>query len=168
VRGELLANEELDPDVLMALGAMLGGAGLDQESLEPFQIAARRQPDLFQAHYDAGLALLRLGRAQDAEAPLRKSIELLPQSVTANSALALSYVLRGQYQAALAPLETVHREEPENTRAATLLGTAYLRTGAPAKAVLTLKKAAVASTKDADARFLLIEALNATRIKKAL
>src|SRR5437588_3914357 len=63
VRNALLANPSLDPDVLVAAGLTFAAAGMDQQSLEPFETAAKRDPAFFQAQYNTGLALLKLARA---------------------------------------------------------------------------------------------------------
>lgn len=161
IRDLLIANPSVDPDVLVAVGAAFAGAGMHQESLEAFVIAAKREPSFFQAHYNTGLALLNLGRPSDAIPSLEASLRLGPDSVDANSALSVAYVLTGRYTDALPTLEHWRRIQPENPRAAMMLALAYLRGGSPAKSVPLLEQLVRASS-DAKAHFLLIEALNAT------
>lgn len=169
VRDLLLANTSLDPDVLVANGLEFASAGLHQQSLEPFKTAAKRDPAFFQAQYNTGLALLKIGRPADAISPLEASLKLGPQSIEANSALSVAYVLQGRYAEAVQPLEKWRLLQPANTRASMMLALAHLRTGAPAKAIPLLEKTLLTSQKDPNAYFLLIEALNATeRQKRAL
>jgi tetratricopeptide (TPR) repeat protein len=162
VRQELLANASLDPDVLVALGLTFAGAGMQEASLEPFETAARRDPNFLQAEYNTGLALLKLGRAADAIAPLQASLRLAPDLMDANSALSLAYVLEARYADAMPTLEKWHRMQAGNPRAATMLALAYLRTGMAAKSVPLLRTVLRDPQKDPKAHFLLMEALNAT------
>ena len=162
VRRELLRNPSLDPDVLVALGLTFAGTGMHEASLEPFQTAARRDPNFLQAEYNTGLALLKLGRAADAIAPLQASLRLAPDSVDANSALSLGYVLQARYAEAVPTLEKWYRMQAGNPRAATMLALAYLRTGVAAKSVLLLRTELREPQKDPKVHFLLIEALNVT------
>ncbi len=162
VRQELLANPSLDPDVLVALGLTFASTGMHEASLEPFETAARRDPNFLQAEYNTGLALLKLGRAADAIAPLQASLRLAPESVEVNSALSLAYVLQARYAEAVPTLETWHRTQAGNPRAATMLALAYLRTGMAAKSVPLLRTVLRDPQKDPRGHFLLLEALNAT------
>ena len=162
VRKELLANSSLDPDVLVALGLTFAGAGMQDASLEPFETAARRDPNFLQAEYNTGLVLLKLGRAADAIAPLQASLRLAPDSVDANSALSLAYILQARYAESVPTLEKWQRAQADNPRAATMLALAYLRTGMAAKSVPLLRTVLRDPQKDPRAHFLLLEALNAT------
>lgn len=162
VRQELLANSSLDPDVLVALGLTFAGPGMHEASLEPFETAARRDPNFLQAQYNTGLALLKLGRAADAIAPLQASLRLAPDSMDANSALSLAYVLQARYAEAVPTLEKWSRMQAGNPRSTTMLALAYLRTGRAVKSVPLLRTVLRDPQKDPRAHFLLIEALNAT------
>ena len=161
IRGQLMANLLLDPDVLVALGLAFAGAGMTEASLEPFETAASRDPNLFQARYNAGLALLKMGRASDAVAPLEASLRLAPDSADANSAIGVAYILEGRYRDAIPPLERCARLRPATSRTSMMLALAYVRTGAPAKAIPLLRDVIRESHQDPKAYFLLIEALNA-------
>jgi tetratricopeptide (TPR) repeat protein len=162
LRDGLIANDKLDPDVLLSVGVMLARAGLDAESVLAFRAAADRDPSLFPARFNEGLALLKTGHSVEAQTALFKSLQIVPQSVEANSAVALSYVMSEQYARAVPPLEFVYQREPENAKAAGLLGLSYLRSGAPSKSVAVLRPAVAARPADPKLYFLLIEALNAT------
>lgn len=162
VRDELLSNASLDPDVLVALGLAFAESGLTQDSLEPFVSAAKRDPSFYQAHYNAGLTLLKLERPAEALAPLEAGRKLAPGSFEVNSALSLAYVLQQRFSDAIPPLETAHQLQPRNQRVSSTLALAYLRTGAAARAIPILRAIVPESRNDPKPHFLLIEALNAT------
>ncbi len=161
IRGDLMSDAALDPDVLIALGLAFTSAGMHQESLQPFETAAQRDPILFPAQYNSGLALLKLGRAPEAISHLEAALRLAPDSADTLSALSVAYVLTGRYQDAIKPLEQWSVLQPGNTRQSTLLALAFLRTGAPAKAIPLLRNCIPQTLNDPKPRFLLIEALNA-------
>ncbi|MGI8989963.1 MAG: tetratricopeptide repeat protein [Bryobacteraceae bacterium] len=167
IRQELLDNASLDPDVLVALGLTFTGAGLPAESLEPFETAAKRDTSFFQAQYNAGLALLKLGRAGEATAYLEAALRLSPELTDSNSALAVSYVLQARYADATPPLEKWRALQPANTGALDMLGLAYLRTNAAARAIPVLRDAIRFAHGDPKPYFLLVEALNATEQQAA-
>src|SRR5437773_5939749 len=89
---DLTSDPHADPDLLISLGVLLANAGLENEALEPFRIASDRNPAFFQAQYNRGLTLLKLGQAPEAEVPLKQAVQLQAESFEANSALALAYI----------------------------------------------------------------------------
>jgi len=161
IRNQLIGNDSLDPDVLVALGLEFANAGLHSQSLAPFEKAAERDPNLFQAQFNAGPALLKLGRPADSIRPLEVSVHLVPDAGDALSALSVAYVLQGRYRDSLPILEHWRELQPENPRVLTMLSLAYLRTAAPAQAVPLLRDVITRSSTDPKPYFLLIEALNA-------
>jgi tetratricopeptide (TPR) repeat protein len=161
IRNQLVANDSLDPDVLVALGLVFANAGLQSQSLEPFETAAKRDPNLFQAQFNAGLALLKLGRPADSISPLQASLHLVPDSGDALAALSVAYVFQGRYRDSVPILEHWRELQPENPRVLTTLSLAYLRTGRPEQAVPLLREVLAHSSADPKPYFLLIEALNA-------
>jgi tetratricopeptide (TPR) repeat protein len=156
---KISTRTDVYPETLVALGALYGKANLTKEALECFETAAKRDASLFQPQLNRGLALLKLGRPQDALPPLERAVELLPQSVDANVTLGLAHVMVQNYRAAVEPLSRAWQAETSNARVGLLLATAYLRTGEPAKALQIL--AAIPPT-DPASFFLGIEARNAT------
>jgi len=162
IRDQFLHGNQLDPDLLVALGASFASAGEPDQALELFKLAGDRDPDSFQAHFNLGLALLNLRRPIEAVSPLQASLRLAPASKEANAALALSYVLQDDYRDALGPLEAAREADPQDTRTAGLLSVAYYRTGAPAKAIPILHESLQSSPDDPKVYFLLIDCLNAT------
>lgn len=155
----ILDRPDADPNTLVALGLVFGRAALAAAAAQAFERAVQRDPALFAAQYNYGLALLRSGRPPDALAPLARAVELLPQSSDANLTYGLAAVMNRQYAEAIAPLERLLKPgQASNERVPLLLGTAYLRTGAVAKAVAVLRKPALTAAEPA-ASLLLIEAL---------
>jgi len=154
----ILERPDADPDSLVALGVIYGNGKLPMQALDAFQRAAARDDKLFQAQFNYGLALLKVGRATEALAPLARAAELLPQSQEAVMTLGLAAVMNQRYAEAIPPLEQAWKKDSSNGRLGALLATAYLRTHAPAKAIPILKKSS-ANTNDPAPLFLLVEAL---------
>jgi tetratricopeptide (TPR) repeat protein len=161
IRAQFLNGPQLDPDLLVALGANFAGAGQPDPAIDLFKAAITRDPDSFQAQFNLGLALVNLKRLDEAVPPLQTSLVLAPSSKDANAALALAYVLQGNYKDAIAPLEAARASDPQDRKMAGLLSLAYDRTGAPAKAIPILRESIQASPGDPKLYFLLIDCLNA-------
>jgi tetratricopeptide (TPR) repeat protein len=149
-----------EPDTLVALGVILANAKLPSEALKAFERAAALDANLFQGQFNYGLALLKLDRARDALAPLRRAFELLPQSQEAAMTLGLAAVMDQRYAEAIGPLELAWKRDPGNARLGALVATAYFRTGAAAKAVPVLRTISGSSQDDPAAPLLLVEALD--------
>lgn len=160
VKNSLLKQSQLDPDVLVSLGSSFATAGKPEEALELFEEATKRDGSLFQARFDWGLALLKLGRADEAISPLRDCLRIAPGSADGNAALGLAYVMTRKFEEAVSPLEAVHAARPEDFRTGGLLSLAYLRTGAPQKAIPLIQANLEKQKNDPKLHFLLIECLN--------
>jgi tetratricopeptide (TPR) repeat protein len=161
--GATILNRKLvEPGALVALGVVFGSANVPSEAVKAFERAATLDGSLFQAQFNYGLALLKLNRAADAMAPLRRAFELLPQSQEAATTFGLAAVMNQQYAEAVAPLEAASKRDPSNTRLGALAATAYLRTGAPAKAVAVLRSLSKLGKNDPATQLLLVEALDAS------
>jgi len=159
LRDELLRDEQLDPGALLALGLVFANAGLPAEALPAFERAAARDPSFFQAHYNAGLTLLKLKQPGRAEERLQRAAELNPNAFEANSALGLARIMLGRYAEAAAPLEAARRLGPDNAKVAGLLGLSYVRAGRAEDAVNLLRPFVDAAPPNPRFHFLLIEAL---------
>lgn len=163
IRSEFLdPAANLDPDLLVALGTAFTSAGAPDQALDLFQLAALRDPGSFQAQFNSGLSLLNLDKASEAMEPLKRSVQLAPESKEANAALALAFVLQGDFQDAIPPLETARLADPNDRKTAGLLSLAYLRSGQAAKAVPILREALKQGSDDPKYYFLLVECLNAS------
>ena len=154
-------RKDADPNALVALGVIYGNGNMQAEALDAFSLAADRDPQLFAAQLNRGLALLKLNRASESLMPLATAVELLPQSTEANVTYGLASVMNQRYAQAVEPLERVWGVDSSNLRVGALLATSYLRTGAAAKAVSVLRNEAFRSSNDPAPQLLLVEALNA-------
>lgn len=157
----ILNRQDADPNALVALGVLYGGANLSAEALDAFDRAAARDATFFQAQYNRGLALLKLNRSAEALAPLARAVDLLPQSVEANRTYGLAAVMNQRYGEAVSPLERAWAADHGNLRAGALLATAYLRTGSAKKAAALLGTDAFAKADDPAMLLLRVEALSA-------
>lgn len=160
--GRILDRPGADPGTLVALGVIYGNANLQSEALAVFEQASRGDPNLFQARFNEGLALLKLGRASDALKPLGRALELLPQSLEANMTYGLAGVMAQKYSEAREALERAWSIDSTNMRVGGLLATAYLRTDAVSKAIPILRKV-VRAAEDPVSSLLLVAALNAAQ-----
>jgi tetratricopeptide (TPR) repeat protein len=160
VKTSLLKRTGVDPDVLVALGSVFANAGKPEEALELFEVAAKRDESLFQARFDWGLALLKLGHPDEAIAPLRDCLRIAPASADGNAALGLAFVMAKKFDQAVAPLEAVLAARPGDVRTQGLLSVAYLRTDAPKKAIPLIRRSLERQKNDPKLYFLLIECLN--------
>jgi len=151
-----------DPDSLVALGVLLGGASLTADAVDAFSASVLRKPDSFQGQYNLGVALLRVGRSREAVGPLREAVKLLPQSVEASLTHGLACVMNQLYAEAVPSLERVWQSGQASARAGALLGTSLLRTNQAARAAVVLRQAAGRGGADLNTHLLLLEALNAT------
>lgn len=111
---------ELDPACSICHGklgeSVLGGpAGAtraaEAEALLRRAIALR--PDLPDAYFNLGTALVMQGRYADAEAPLRAYMELVPSAVAGPERLGLAYLLEGRHDEAIPLLRDAFVREPE-------------------------------------------------------
>lgn len=75
------------------------------------------QPDLYQVHYQRAVALRSLGKTDEAEAALRKTLGLQPTYVRAQVALGELLIERQRLTDARPLLEKAVAAEPENARA---------------------------------------------------
>ena len=64
----------------MQLGHAARRAGRTTEALGHYRSAVEQDPESAEAHSVYGLMLLQLGRAGEAEAPLRKAVEIAPRT----------------------------------------------------------------------------------------
>ena len=154
-------RQDADPNALVALGVIYGNADRPGEALDVFQRAASRDLQFFQAHYNHGLALLKLNRPSEALEPLARAVRLLPQSMEANRAYGLAAVMNQRYSEAIEPLERVWQSDATNARTGALLATAYLRTGAAKKAAALLSEAPLRGAGEPAPLLLRVEAMNA-------
>jgi len=71
-----------------AVGAILGGRGDYGGAAEAFSKAVAEDPGNVSAHYNLGLALVELGRLEEAARAFERAVELYPDDLDAREALA--------------------------------------------------------------------------------
>jgi tetratricopeptide (TPR) repeat protein len=102
-----------DPDKLTFLGMIYGDRQQYAEALEPFEQAARLDPESFEIQYNLALTYFRLKRYSEARTPFERAAALRPEFFGANALLgATLYMLHDDarsYQA----LGYAHRLNPE-------------------------------------------------------
>ena len=110
---------EVDPDCGVCLGKLgesaLGGPGGPARATEAeglFRRAIALRPDLPDAYYNLGTALVTQGRYADAEAPLRSYMDRAPWSASGPERLGLVYLLQGRYATAVPLLRTAFVQKP--------------------------------------------------------
>lgn len=157
---QISERKDADPDALVALGVLYGGASMDQDAMQAFAAAVARKQDYFQAQFNLGLALLRSNRTREALGPLAEAVKLLPQSEEAGITYGLACVMGQKYAEAVPPLERAWKSGKAPTRAGALLGTALLRSGNSVRAAAVLRDAASRPDADLPAHMLLVEAMN--------
>jgi tetratricopeptide (TPR) repeat protein len=96
-----VAQEPPSPLKIVQQGRRLNANGKQAEALALYERALRRDPDLFDAHLAAGIALDLLGRYQEARTHLARAIELAPPEakVAALNAMAVSHAFEGDANA---------------------------------------------------------------------
>ena len=78
-------------------------------------------PDMARVHYNLGLLQQQLGKQQEAEASLRRALEIEPDSMDFLYALADYYVKRGRYPEAKAIAEQMISTNPDHPAGKNLL-----------------------------------------------
>jgi tetratricopeptide (TPR) repeat protein len=110
-----------DPDKLTTLGMIYGKHGYYTDSLEPFEQAARLDPDSFEIQHNLGLSYFRLKRYAQARAPLEKAVALRPDFFGSNALLGASLFALKEDEPAYRVLDHAHQLNPGDTDTAGLL-----------------------------------------------
>jgi protein O-mannosyl-transferase len=106
-------------------------------ALASAQRSAAVEPTNPVAHANAGLALTRLGRTADAEAPLREAVRLAPHQSRYYYYLGFLFLMQQRWQEAIDEL----RQAPDSAETLGLMGVAYLKLGRVAEARDAFKRA---------------------------
>lgn len=109
------------------------------ESVPMFQKVLADSPSISVAQMQLGTALARLRRYQEALVPLRKSVELMPDSVPAHYELALALYETGAWQESAPHFEFVAKKNPKMADAQYSLASVYARTKRVPEAVDLLR-----------------------------
>ncbi len=78
-----------------------------------FRRAIALRPDLPEAHFNLGTALVLQGRYAEAETPLRDYMERVPQAASGPERLGLVYLLERRYEAAIPLLRSALTQRPD-------------------------------------------------------
>jgi hypothetical protein len=110
---------EIDPACSVCHGklgeSVLGGprgAERAAEAEDPLRRAITLRPDLPDAYFNLGTALVLQGRYAEAEVPLRAFMERAPHSASGPERLGLVYLLEGRHEAAIPPLRDALNRNP--------------------------------------------------------
>lgn len=96
----------------LQLGHAARKAGRGAEALEHYRAAVEQEPGSAEANTVYGLMLLQAGRAAEAEAPLRRAVEIAPRHPAARMNLAQWLAHQGAHEAAVEVVESVVADEP--------------------------------------------------------
>jgi len=110
-----------DPERLVMLGQLYGDAGAFAEAVEPLRMAAKLDPNSFEAWHNLGLSLFRLKRYREARAPLERAAVLNPAFFDTLNLLAATLYVLGDDEGALPVLERAHALKPDDAQVAAAL-----------------------------------------------
>jgi predicted TPR repeat methyltransferase len=129
------------PSLSLALARAHAGAGERERAIARYREAVNGAPDVGEARFGLGVALLQAGRFLEALAELERDVALRPDH--AEGFNNLGSVLRelGRLPEAIAAFEQAVRLRPDYARALSNLGVALADAGQPARALDTLERA---------------------------
>jgi tetratricopeptide (TPR) repeat protein len=111
---------EVDPECSVCHGKLGesvigggGGTGRVTEAEAAFRRAIALRPDLPDAYFNLGSALVIQGRYAEAEQPLRSYMERVPEAPAGLERLGLLYLLQQRYEASVPLLRTALRRRPD-------------------------------------------------------
>lgn len=110
-----------DPDKLVTLGMIYGQYGHHAEALEPFERAARLDPESFEIQHNLGLSYFRLQRYADARGPLEKAVAIRPDYFGSNALLGATLYALKDDEAAYRVLEHAYLLNPQDADTSGLL-----------------------------------------------
>jgi Flp pilus assembly protein TadD len=110
-----------DPDKLTTLGMLYGRYGVYQEAIEPFERAAKLDPESFEVYHNLGLTYFRLRRFAEARQPLEKAVSLRPDYFGSNALLGATLYSLKDDPAAYRTLDFAHRLKPDDADTTELL-----------------------------------------------
>ena len=125
----------------MSLGVLRVGTGDAEGALAAFDRAIALDPASADARREKSLALEKLGRLPEAEAELRKAVELRPGYWANHNALGVYYWKQGRYDEAERAFREVVELAPDNVRGLANLGALLNAQGRPDEAVGHLRHA---------------------------
>jgi len=145
-----LAKEPGNWKALNALGVSWLHRGERQLALDCFEQVLRRWPDESDALHNAMLALVALGRLDDAATICRRLVAIDTAAVEPRSRLGQILLKLGKAEPAIRELEAALRLDPRNIGVKTVLAEAYAAAGDGARAA-AIARAALATAPEAPA-----------------
>ena len=127
--------------------------------MSKYQELIRLHPDIIEARANLGIALVSLGRFDEAIAQYRAALRQAPGNRDLRLNLALAYYKKGDFPDAADEFSSLHEAEPGNVRIATLLGQCYVRLGRDAEAISLLMPFEKANPDNLDLEWALGSAL---------
>jgi len=110
-----------DPDKLTTLGMLYGKYGQYQEAIEPFERAAKLDPESFEVYHNLGLTYFRLRRFSQAREPLEKAVSLRPDYFGSNALLGATLYSLKDDPSAYRTLDFAHQLKPTDADTTELL-----------------------------------------------
>jgi protein O-GlcNAc transferase len=148
-----------DPDILLALGILLGRHNLHREAAVPLRRAVELNPGLFEAHFNLGRSILAAKDHERAIPVLEHAATLRPDSHEANLLLGMALLHSGKDEEALSPLRRAADLQPGNVKLLALLGAKFTSRRYYREAIKILREAVAFQPENPGLRLLLIEAL---------
>ncbi len=142
----------------MQLGHSARKAGRMAEALDHYRSAVEQEPDSAEANSVYGLMLLRVGRTGEAEAPLRKAVEIAPKHVALRMNLAQWLAEAGPLDAAVELVATIAAEEPQHAFVWERLGELKVRQRRFGEAAANFRRATELQPRDPSLLFKLARA----------
>jgi len=102
------------PNERMLLGHAARRAGRTAEALDHYRSALEQEPGSAEANSVYGLMLLQLGRAGEAEVPLRKAVEIAPSHAALRMNLAQWLAHQGELDEAVRVVDVIVTNEPQH------------------------------------------------------
>lgn len=110
-----------DPDKLTTLGMIYGKHEHYADSIEPFEQAARLDPDSFEIQHNLGLSYFRLRRYSEARIALQKAVALRPDFFSSNALLGATLFALKEDELAYPVLDHAHQLNLQHTETSGLL-----------------------------------------------
>ncbi|MCI0626128.1 MAG: tetratricopeptide repeat protein [Acidobacteria bacterium] len=114
-------HDPSDPDKLVTLGMIYGKHEFHVEALEPFEQAARLDPESFETQHNLGLTYFRLKRYAEARRPLEMAVALRPDYFGSNALLGAALYTLKEDEAAYQVLGHAHQLNPQDPDTSSLL-----------------------------------------------
>jgi tetratricopeptide (TPR) repeat protein len=142
-----------DPQKLFQEASDAQQRGDATQAVRKYQELIQLRPDMIAARANLGLALVSLGRFDEAIAQYRTALAQAPGDHDLRANLAMAYYEKGDLSKAASEFSSLHKDEPGNIQIATLLGTCYMRLGDATRAILILSPLAEAHPDNLDLKW---------------